>query len=360
MIMDQKKKAGLILLIFAGVIFAIVLASGIKDKKKGNPEEAQENVYTEVPDGNVDKVTDSKTDAYMSYRAASSDINDYWDNCEEELIIEEELEQKNSGGGTSQATSADLFGSDSPAPSRSQSSGGSRNTYRETPEQREARHQKRREEAIELADRMQRGPDAEKPEEAEDPVPQTINIPSETVHRSEVISSLGDWSDGSVSSLDETHTDISTDEMHPFKCMFVREEKIKHGQRVSVRLLEDIVVGGQLVPKNTHIMASCSIGSRLDLEITNIEMQGRILSLGYEAYDTDGVKGIYCPDVGSAGKTVKSHGTSLAGTALSSRVGRLASDIVSTGVSLAQSASGERTVTVPAGYTFYIVKKRQP
>ena len=355
-----QKKTGIILLFVAGLLLMVLLALSGKEKKDKSSEQGQENVYTEVPDGNVDKVTDSKTDVYMSYRAASSDINDYWDNCEEELIIEEELEQKNSGGGASQATSAELFGSDTPAPSRSQSSGGSRNTYRETPEQREARHQKRREEAIELADRMQRGPDADKPAEAEEPIPQTINIPSETVHRSEVISSLGDWSDGSVSSLDETHADICPDEMHPFKCMFVREEKIKHGQRVSVRLLEDIVVGGQLVPKNTHIMASCSIGSRLDLEITNIEMQGRILSLGYEAYDTDGVKGIYCPDVGSAGKTVKSHGTSLAGTALSSRIGRLASDIVSTGVSLAQSASGERTVTVPAGYTFYIVKKRQP
>ena len=308
----------------------------------------------------MDRVPDSKSDAYLTYRTASSDINDYWDNCEEELLVMEESEQRNQGGG-SQATTAELFGGGgSPTPpGGSKTSGGKSNTYRETPEEREARHQKRREEAIELADRMQRGPDSGKSEETEEDAPLTISIPSETVHRSEVISSLGDWSDGSVSSLDEPSADISSDEMHPFRCMFVREEKIKNGQRVSVRLLEDIVVGGVLIPRNTHIMASCSLSARLDMEITNIEMQGRILSLGYEAYDTDGVRGIYCPDVGQAGKTVKSRGTSLAGTALSSRIGRLAGDIVSTGVSLAQSATGERTVTVPAGYTFYIVKKRQ-
>jgi len=106
-------------------------------------------------------------------------------------------------------------------------------------------------------------------------------------------------------------------------------------------------------------MASCTINKRLEMEIANIEMQGRILALGYEAFDMDGTKGIYCPDTGNSGRTVKNKGTSLAGTALSSRVGRLASDVVTTGVSLIESATGERTVSVPAGYTFFIVKKKQ-
>lgn len=361
MTMDQKKKAGLILLLSAGVIFVIVLAAGLKERK--GQEQTPENVYTDVPDGDVDKVTDSKTDAYMAYRTASSDINDYWDSCEDELIIEEEQESEGYVSHT-EVTSAELFGAGYPATDTGQPSGESRNIYRETPEQREARHQRRREEAIELADRMQHRPEEEKAREDDEPeeeeVPQAINIPSGTVHRSEVISSLDDWSDGSVSSLDDEQSDISTDDMHPFKCMFIREEKIKHGQRVTVRLLEDIVVGGQLVPRNTHIMATCSLGTRLDLEISNIEMQGRILSLGYEAYDTDGIKGIYCPEVGAAGETARSRGVSLAGTTLRSRVGRIAGDIVSTGVSLAQTASGERAVIVPSGYTFYIVKKKQP
>ena len=355
--MEQRKKAGLVLLGLAAAVLAVAVASAIRSGRDSSDGEVRGNVYTEVPDGDFEKVTDSKSDAYMTYRTASSDIEDYWDSCEEEIIAE--AEESKPASGPSQATSEDLFGGVTAPPTRPSSGGG--NPYRETPEQREARHQRRREEAIELADRMQRGQqeDGREAPAATEVTPQTIEIPSGDVRRSDAVSSLDGWTDGSVSSLDSPEAEIPDDATHPFRCMFVRDERIKNGQRVSVRLLEDIVVGGTLVPKNTHIMASCSINARLEMEITNIEMQGRILSLGYEAYDTDGVKGIYCPDAGSAGSTARNRGTSLAGTMLSSRVGRLASDIVSTGVSLAQTASGERTVSVPAGYTFYIVKKRQ-
>lgn len=345
------------------VIVGLILWSRAKEAPK-KEEQQSENVYVDVPDGDVPELSSSKSTVYMT-SPASSNIEDYWNDCEDEYASTHEDEQK-SDAGTSEsgsnepATVQNLFGSDSGTPAKPSGGTGGANPYRESAKDREARHQKRREEAIELADRMS-GKDKEEDSGAPKEEPRaTIILPSNDVRRSDVISSLDDsWSDGGVSSLDEASVTVPSDDTHPFKCMFVREEKIKSGQRVSVRLLEDIVVGGILIPKNSHLMASCSINSRLDLEISNIEMQGRILALGYEAYDTDGTRGIYCPDVGSAGKTVRSRGTNLAGTALSSRVGRLASDVVSTGVSLIESATGERTVTVPAGYTFFIVKKKQ-
>ena len=73
----------------------------------------------------------------------------------------------------------------------------------------------------------------------------------------------------------------------------------------------------------------CCTSDRLELKIASLELNGRIISFGYEAYDIDGSKGIYYPDV------------------------------VSTGVSLLQSRNGERTVSVPAGYTFFIMKKTE-
>jgi len=359
--MEQKKKAAL-MLIAAALVLAVLVIWGQAKKAPGQEEEPG-NVYVDVPDGDVPELSSSKSTAYMT-SSASNNIEDYWNDCEDEYASLHEDEQGETGisqgsSSTSQATAQDLFGKDVGTVSK-QSAGGS-NPYRESARDREARHQKRREEAIELADRMS-GKDKEgsSAESAHEEPRSTIILPSNEVRRSDVISSLdNEWSDGGVSSLDENRETVTSDDTHPFKCMFVREEKIKNGQRVSVRLLEDIVVGGILIPKNSHLMASCSISSRLDLEIANVEMQGRILVLGYEAYDTDGTRGIYCPDVGTTGKTVRSKGTSLAGTALTSRVGRLASDVVSTGVSLIESATGERTVTVPAGYTFFIVKKKQ-
>ena len=363
--MEQKKKAALILIGFSLVVGGLAAASYIK-KGPAKGEDPSGNVYTDVPDGEVSELSGSKSDAYMTSPASSS-IEDYWNDCEDEYASAHPEEDSPAAGAAgasgppAPATSEDLFGSapaQSPAKSGPSSSG---NPYRESAREREARHQRRREEAIDLANQMSgqgKGSGEEPPAE---PVYETIAIPSGEVRRTGVISSLDDgWSDGGVSSLDGREPQDAADEMHPFKCMFVREEKIKSGQRVSVRLLEDIVIGNVLIPKNSHLMASCSLSGRLELEIANVEIRGRIVSLGYEAYDTDGTKGIYCPDAGSTGQTVRTKGTSLAGTALSSRVGRLASDVVSTGVSLIESASGERTVSVPAGYTFYIVKKKQP
>lgn len=363
--LDRKQKAGIIILAFAFVVIGIAGVSLVKDKEK--PEEKPQNVYHDVPDGDVAELSSSKTDAYRTY-SGSGDIEDYWNDCEEELdeLMEEQSQQS---PGSDDVTAEDLFGSQPPEAVPATGGGGGGAPHRETAQEREERHRKRREEAVELASDIQKRQMGMEEEEemAESPatpiLPETIALSQESsVRRSGVISSLDDsWSDGGVSTLDSPSASVPEDGTHPFRCMFVREEKIKNGQRVPVRLLEDMVIGNVLIPKNSHLMATCSIGSRLELEIANVEMQGRILALGYEAYDTDGARGIYCPDAqNNVQQTARSRGTSLAGTALRSRVGRVAGDIVSTGISLIESSNGERTVTVPSGYEFFIVKKKNP
>ena len=365
--MDQKKKAGLMLIAFAAVVVGIAVASYAKDKEKKDPEEPQ-NVLHDVQDAEVQEITESKSDAYMAYNGTPGGIEDYWDICEDEYSeIEVEPETASSGGG---ATTEDLFGSIGQSSAPARSSGSSSSTvHRETAKEREERHQKHREEAIELASDIQKrqmGAEEEvipEDEPATPIVPRTIELSrGGDVRRSDAVSSLDDgWDDGGISSLDSPGSAVDADGMHPFKCMFVREEKIKSGQRVSVRLLEDMVIGSTLIPKNSHLMATCQIGGRLELEIANVEIQGRILSLGYEAYDTDGTRGIYCPDAqDNVQQAARSRGTTLAGTALRSRVGRVAGDVISTGISLIESSTGERTVTVPSGYTFFIVRKKNP
>ena len=175
--------------------------------------------------------------------------------------------------------------------------------------------------------------------------------------QSSSISTLdNDFSSSGMSSLDDESTLTVIGDSDPIKCMFAKESKVKNGQRVSVILLEDIMVGGIPVPKNTHLMARCKLSDRLELEFENIEIGGRILHLGYEAYDVDGSRGIYCPDVSGTGKQVRSRGSNIISSTLTGRMGRIAGEVLSTGVSIAQSAGGEITVSVPAGYTFYIVK----
>lgn len=178
---------------------------------------------------------------------------------------------------------------------------------------------------------------------------------------------------GAISSLDEdvshdtgsgfsslTGSDyISHDVSHPYKCMFSKAESLKSGQRVSVRLMEDLVVGGVVVPKNSRVTAVCSITDRIDLNIQSIEMNGNIYNVDFSAYDTDGMKGIYCSELSKYTQQVANRGLGALGSALSRQLGALAGSAAQLGLSVAQSKSGEITVKVPSGYSFYIIQNVQ-
>lgn len=344
--MSQKTKV----YIFIGAsVLILFLLFWYEFKQKAKESGEGEQVYVEMPDADVKEVSDSKSHAYATFtdKEKVDDIEDYWTQCQreeeekkEERKVEEIISPSSSGGGYSS--------SPRPAPTYT-------NPYRETPQEREQRHQRRREEAIEMAERMRETEQASVQEET--PPKDTIAIPAPVVTRTSVISQSNDgWGTG-ISSLGAEQESDLTDE-RPLKCMFSRQEKLKSGQRVAVILLEEIRINGVIIPKNTHLMGTCRLSSRLEVSFESIEVGGRILPLGYEAYDMDGSKGIYCPDVANVGRTARERGTDIARSTLSSRLGRVAQDVVSTGVSIARSSSGEATVTVPSGYNFFIVKKK--
>ena len=167
-------------------------------------------------------------------------------------------------------------------------------------------------------------------------------------------------SDGVISSLDDEQNDMAVryadDVKRPFRCMFIRDEKIKNGQRVAVRLLEEYKQDGIRIPANTHLQAICKIDDRLRLTIRSLEMNGKIISLQLEAYDSDGLAGIYCPEASKSVKTATNDLITTAGSSLGGLVGNLANTVIRTGATIARTASGENTVTINSGYEFYLVK----
>lgn len=167
-------------------------------------------------------------------------------------------------------------------------------------------------------------------------------------------------SDGVISSLDDEQNDMSVryaDKVkRPFRCMFIRDEKIKNGQRVAVRLLEEYKQDGIRIPANTHLQAICKIDDRLRLTIRSLEMNGKIIPLQLEAYDSDGLAGIYCPEASKSVKTATNDLITTAGSSLGGLVGNLANTVIRTGATIARTASGENTVTINSGYEFYLVK----
>ena len=205
------------------------------------------------------------------------------------------------------------------------------------------------------------------PEQAPAPVERDkINVERIKVVRSGGMSSLddgfGSMGSSGLSTLDGADSEFDADDFYPFRCMFVRQEKLKSGQRVSIRLLEDIVVEGQLVRKDTHLNAICNISDRIDLSVTSLDLGGRIINLDFEAYDTDGTKGIYAPDLQSdqnIEKTLKQVGSSAIRRRASSAVGQTAQDVIAAGTALITGTGKEKTVIVPSGYQFYLVKKKR-
>lgn len=168
-----------------------------------------------------------------------------------------------------------------------------------------------------------------------------------------------------VFSLDDEFTDDGVnypeESKRPFRCMFVRDEKLKEGQRVTLRLLETYEDNGIRIPANSHLSAICKIGNRLELNVKSVEMNGKIIPVNLCAYDTDGLKGIYCPETSSNknAKKAENDALSASGATFGGLVGDIANTIIRTGVNIARSSSGEVSVNVASGYEFFLVKSER-
>ena len=375
---DFKQKSDLMMIIL-GVVMIVFLIVVIKDivDKDDEVEVKRSEVEISIPDAEISEINSSKSGAYAR-NDGSRNVDRHWDNLASEDDLDSILSSNDSSTDDQssarnhnsqpkgQYTVDDLLG-DADQESKPKASGpghSQRSTQRkQSKEEIIADAQRRREKAV--ADALKESGVEQADEEQDDAPSQSVSNVSigedATLKKSSIISSLDENSSG-VSSLGDDDFDMSAiGDDYPFQCMFVRQAKLRNGDRVAVRLLEDMVVGGLLVPKNTHLQAICSIKERLCLEVSSIEMKGKIYRLGYDAYDNDGRLGIYCPDLvmSQEMKSAKQSGLRIFNSLIGGRVGSLAKDVVSTGVSVARSVGGDVAVTVPAGYSFFLVKKEK-
>ena len=355
--MDKKKM--LIAVIALAVLLVGALVWMVLSGKKPATEETQ--VTATIPDGEAQKMSDSKseafrgsvsTDAYfemLAGREADEDIS---------LVSSSDTPTPAAGGAAPAASSGEssvdrVFGAppastSTPASTSSahRSSGGGGSSRPMTSDER-LDYERRRAEMV--RDVLTGGAAEETP--AEEPMHEPLSID---------LSAVGS-SDGIISSLDDDFDDAAVQyegAKRPFRCMFVRDQKITSGQRVTLRLLEDYVEGGVRIPANTHLAAICKIGDRLELQVRSLEMNGRIIPLALDAYDTDGLQGIYCPETSAVknSRQATNDAISTAGTTFGGLVGDIASTVIRTGATIAKSASGELSVSVVSGYEFYLVK----
>ena len=348
--LDKRQRNLLLGLLGALALLAILLLVPRLAAERETPEAS---LVGTIPEADLEEGEDTKTG---SYRRGGT-ISDYWDSLEEGMDRQERESppagQDGAPGKDRRPPSVgvdDLFGD-----------------CRETPTAESARTPQRR-----SAPRASSGggaaagkgqppqkaePSRETPEEE----PSGQDAPRQQVKRSGAVSSLdedvsSDLGNG-FSTLDGTDRWVGAESGKPYRCMFTRDEKVKSGQRITLRLLEDLVIGGVHIPRNTHLQGLVTVSDRMEIRVSSLDIGGRILSFHFEAYDTDGGKGIYCSDLSQTGKRVVEQGIATVSSTLGSGLGRVARDAASVGASIVRNKSGEATVTVPAGYTFYILEE---
>ncbi len=210
--------------------------------------------------------------------------------------------------------------------------------------------------------------DAPVAEEAGEPEPRKLDIqkqtlPSHTIVSDDIISSLE--SDVLVGGTNEYNGEIVT---VPAKATFLKSEVLVSGQRVIMRLMQDLKLSdGTLIPANTHVSGTCNIGSRLKIKITSINYNGRIYYTDIDIYDNDGTEGIYCPIIvdkqskraakRAAGQTAQSAGNVVANVLRSTPYTSIFGQAASSGISEVSrmiDSEGNVSVKVASGYEFFV------
>lgn len=348
---DRKRQFLLFALLLLVLVLVVLMMILPKLLSKGKGEPADE-IRQEVPAAENYDGPRSKRDSYNQ-----SNINDYFDSLSQELESEdnERTTEDRSRGGTGRYDAPEELDADElfapkeetrkeaagPRPAAKPSKASSSST-------KPASIQETVPEAI---------PDTANPESETEPAPKTKT----PVKRSGAVSSLdedvsADLGNG-FSTLDGRDAYVQNESDKAYQCMFTRSEKIRSGQRITLRLLEDLVIGGVHIPCNTHLQGVCTISERMEVTISSLDMGGRIITLNFEAYDTDGGKGIYCSDLNSDAQKITNEGLNMATSGITSRVGRTARDVASLGASIVRNKAGEITVSIPSGYKFYIMEK---
>jgi len=362
--MQLDKKTTYILMGVAVVVLIGLLFISFRPSGPKNP--ADEGVTQTITDGIAQEMADSKSDAYrgrVSTEEYFAELGKLTDGEDISLVSSDGKPASQTASApamtqeqSDEAAVARTFGTPPPPSSSAttsssrRSSGGGGSASRPMTEQERLDYDRRRAEMV--RDVLTGGASEEAPAEAPKQEPQSIDL-----------SAVGS-SDGIISSLDDDFEDAAVQyegAKRPFKCMFVRDQKITSGQRVTLRLLEDYNQDGVRIPANTHLAAICKIGDRLELQVRSLEMNGRIIPLSLDAYDTDGLQGIYCPETSASknSRTATNDAISTAGTTFGGLVGDIASTVIRTGATIAKSATGETSVSVVSGYEFYLVKSER-
>lgn len=149
------------------------------------------------------------------------------------------------------------------------------------------------------------------------------------------------------------------------------KQSVIPGESIQLRLLTSIEVGGQVVAAGTLISGVTTLsGERLQVEVSSLVVKGELIPVALQAYDLDGLSGLYIPDAVNvqAGKQVLSDvvGGSNGGgfqvtmpkDAKQMILMEGARSVVGTGKRLLGSKVSTIKLHLPANYHMYLIESK--
>lgn len=399
---DSVQKAPKWLVIsLAAVVLGVIgygfyfLAFGMNKPK----EEAPETIIVDMPDAKEEKYTSSALQEFERAKINQrNNVADYWDSLEEgdassgesstEIVVQDldpaiysDYERLQIQNGIKTKAQIDAEHAEAEARRKElerayETAGGSGYTAQKsrpmTQAQQDSIYMDRLERAYKIAAKYSAQPAPEPAAEAQtsktaeeeerklDLEEETAALPTDSFADDGIITSLDEPSDDGV-----VHYGNGV-KVKPVKATFLKNEKLVSGNRVILRLMQDMTLAdGTLIPANTHITGTCAIGRRMKINVSMLHYAGRMFPVDISVYDNDGTEGIYCPLVEES-STAKKKAKQVAQGVISS-AGTLAGTLVtgnpilgsmaSNGIRSATSSIGSDgtvAVNVSAGYEFYV------
>ncbi|MCK9404563.1 MAG: conjugative transposon protein TraM [Chitinophagaceae bacterium] len=132
-------------------------------------------------------------------------------------------------------------------------------------------------------------------------------------------------------------------------------QTLTNGGTIKLRLLQDIFIGTNKIPKGNFLFGVCTINNeRLNVQLTNASYNNQIVPLSLYVFDMDGIEGIYIPGTISRDVTKGGADQGLQSLGMTSFDASLAAQATSAGIQTAKALLSKKVklirVTVKAGH----------
>lgn len=141
-------------------------------------------------------------------------------------------------------------------------------------------------------------------------------------------------------------------------------QELVAGATVKMRLLNEVVINGKMIPKDQFIYGTCGInGERLTIEINSIRSGNSLLPVSLSVYDLDGLEGIYIPGAIARDAAKQASDDALQNVQLMSLDPTIGQQAAGAGIEAAKGLFSKKAklikVIVKAGYQILLIDTNQ-